>query len=298
MTEMRMRTGLIGLGKMGNAIALRLAQAGLAPLAWDSSETARERALDAGIALAANPRAVADQSEMVIISITADSGVRDLFTGPGGFLEGEVKGKLFVEMSTLRPETVRTLAPLLRLRGAAILDMPVLGSIPAVREGRLVGLAGGDVKDLERARPVMEQLTRSITYMGPSGSGHAMKLAVNLIMANYLQSVGEAMALGEAHGLARDLMLDVIANSALSNAILAGKLEMLRGGEKSMTLDIRTLRKDAQSALAAGTGAGLAMPATAGALDALAAANAAGWGARDIGELVEFMLSEMGQKGK
>lgn len=296
MQELSIRTGLIGLGRMGSAIAARLASFNLAPIAWDISEAARERAGDAGVTIAQNARRVAEQSEIILISISEDQGVRHLFTGSAGFLDADIKGKLFVEMSTLRPETMRSLAPVLRLRGAAIIDMPVLGSIPAVREGRLVGLAGGDPKDIERARPLLEKLTRSIAVMGPTGSGHAMKLAVNLIMANYLQSIGEALALGGAHGLANDQMLDVIANSALSNAILAGKLEMLRGGETSMTLDIRTLRKDAQSALAAGTGAGLAMPATAGTLDALAAASAAGWGERDIGEIIAFMRQEMGQR--
>lgn len=298
MDEQRARTGLIGLGRMGSAIAARLATFSLAPLAWDISETARERAHDAGIALAGGPRAVADQSDIILISITEDNGVQDLFTGPGGFLEADIKGRLFIEMSTLRPATVRTLASVLRLRGAAIIDAPVLGSVPAVHEGKLVALSGGELKDIERARPVLEKLARSIAYLGPAGSGHAMKLAVNLIMANYLQSIGEALALGEAHGLARDQMLDVIANSALSNNILANKLPMLRGGKKSMTLDIKTLRKDAQSALASGLAAGISMPATAGSLDALAAANAAGWGERDIGEIVAFVAEEMAQRFK
>lgn len=296
MQELSIRTGLIGLGRMGSAIAERLAAFRLGPAAWDISVAARDRAGEAGVTIAHDARRVAEQSEIILISINEDQGVRDLFTSSAGFLDADIKGKLFVEMSTLRPETVRALAPVLRLRGASIIDMPVLGSIPAVREGRLVGLAGGEPKDIERARPLLEKLTRSIAIMGPTGSGHAMKLAVNLVMANYIQSIGEALALGGAYGLAHDQMLDVIANSALSNAILAGKLEMLRGGEKSMSLDIRTLRKDAQSALAAGTGAGLAMPATAGTLDALAAASAAGWGERDIGEIIAFMRQEMGQR--
>lgn len=291
-----MQVGLVGLGRMGTAMAARLKTFGIEPSAWDISQEARYRAGDAGIRVAANPRAVAEASDIVITTITEDNGVRSLFTGPSGFLEGDVKGKLFIEMSTLRPETVRSLAGVLGMRGAAIVDSPVLGSIPTVLEGKLLSLAGGEAKDIERARPVLEKLTRAIVHLGSVGAGHTMKLAVNLVMANYLQSLAEALAMGGENGLQLDQMLDVFANSPLANGILANKLPRLRGGPETMTLDLKTLRKDVQSALATGSTSGVSMPATAGALDALASANALGWGEHDISEIVAFMRDHMVQR--
>ena len=291
-----MKTGLVGLGRMGQAMAARLKSFDLAPVAWDKSEAARQAAEDAGIVVLGNARAVAEQADVIITTITEDNGVRHLFTSPSGFLEGDVRGKLFIEMSTLRPETVRALSNVLGMRGAAIIDSPVLGSIPTVREGKLLSLAGGEAADIERARPVLEKLTRAIVHMGPAGSGHAMKLAVNLVMANYLQSLAEGLAMGMENGLQMDQMLDVFANSPLANGILTNKLPRLRGGPVSMTLDLKTLRKDAQSALATGAAAGVPMPATSGALTSLAAAEAAGWGERDIGEIIAFLREEMIQK--
>jgi 3-hydroxyisobutyrate dehydrogenase-like beta-hydroxyacid dehydrogenase len=291
-----MQVGLVGLGRMGTAMAARLKTFGIEPSAWDISQDARFRAGDAGLHVAANPRAVAEASDIVITTITEDNGVRGLFTGPSGFLEGDVKGKLFIEMSTLRPETVRSLSGVLGMRGAAIVDSPVLGSIPTVLEGKLLSLAGGDAKDIERARPVLEKLTRAIVHLGSVGAGHTMKLAVNLVMANYLQSLAEALAMGAENGLQLDQMLDVFANSPLANGILANKLPRLRGGPETMTLDLKTLRKDVQSALATGSTSGVSMPATAGALDALASANALGWGEHDISEIVAFMRDHMVQR--
>ncbi len=291
-----MQTGIVGLGRMGQAMCARLKEFDLAPVAWDISEVARTAAKDGGIKVVGSARAVAEQADIIITIITEDNGVRGLFTGPSGFLEGDVKGKLFVEMSTLRPETVRSLSTVLGVRGGAIVDSPVLGSIPTVLEGKLLSLAGGELKDIERARTVLEKLTRAIVHLGPVGSGHTMKLAVNLLMANYLQALAEGLAMGVQNGLKLDQMLDVFANSPLANGILNNKLPRLRGGPVSMTLDLKTLRKDAQSALATGAAAGLPMPATAGTLDALAAANAAGWGDRDIGEIVKFLQDEMIQK--
>lgn len=294
--QVGIQVGIVGLGRMGHAIAGRLTGLGLSPLGWDISEQARNAAEDAGFSLAATARAVAERSDVIITSVTEDQGVKALFTGPAGFLETDVKGKLFIEMSTLRPDTVRSLATLVNLRGGAIVDSPVLGSIPTVKDGKLLALAGGDAKDIERARPVLEKLTRAIVHMGPVGAGHTMKLAVNLLMANYLQALAEGLALGAQNGLKMDQMLDVFANSPLANGILNNKLPRLRGGPVSMTLDLKTLRKDAQSALAAGVAAGVPMPATAGALDALAAANAAGWGDEDIGEIVAFLRDRMIQR--
>ena len=281
---------------MGRAMAARLGEFDLAPTAWDISGGAREAAKEAGIAVVGSARAVSEQADIIITTITEDNGVRGLFTGPSGFLEGNVKSKLFIEMSTLRPETVRGLAGVLAMRGGAIVDSPVLGTIPVVAEGKLLSLAGGEARDIERARPVLEKLTRAIVHMGPVGSGHAMKLAVNLVMANYLQAIAEGLAMGAGNGLKLDQMLDVFANSPLANGILANKLPRLRGGPVAMTLDLRTLRKDAQSALASGAALGVPMSATAAAVDLLAAANAAGWGDRDIGEIVAFLREEMVQR--
>src|SRR4029450_5086000 len=132
-----------------------------------------------------------------------------IFAGRDGFLSGDVSGKLFIEMSTLQPMTHRELAPLVRAKGAHLVDAPVMGSIPTVREGKLLALLGGDAADVERARAVLQHLTRRIVHIGPNGAGCAMKLAVNLGMAVYLQSLAEAMSLGASEGLKLDQMLEI-----------------------------------------------------------------------------------------
>ena len=121
--------------------------------------------------IAANPRAVAAEADIIISIITEDHGVRHIFKDAEGFLSGDVKGKLFIEMSTLQPMTGRELAPLVEAEGARLIESPVLGTIPQVRDGKLFALVGGRAEDLERARPVLEKMTRRIAHMGPNGSG-------------------------------------------------------------------------------------------------------------------------------
>ena len=109
---------------------------------------------------------MAAAADVVISIITEDNGVRQVFCGSNGFLQGDVTGKLFIEMSTLRPMTGRELAPLVEAAGARLIEAPVLGSIPTVREGRLLALAGGRSEDVERARPVLDKLTRKSSTWG------------------------------------------------------------------------------------------------------------------------------------
>src|SRR4029079_14913265 len=206
-----MKIGLIGLGRMGRAIQVRLTNSGFDVVGWDRDVVAMQRAAERGMTSAAHPRAVADAADGTVISIiTEDSGVRSIFRGKDGFLSGDVRGKLFIEMSTLQPMTGRELAPVVEAAGAALIESPVLVSIPTARDGKLFAMVGGKAEHLERARPVLEKLTRKITHMGPNGAGYAMKLAVNLGLAAYIQAMAESLALGTREGLSMQQMIDVL----------------------------------------------------------------------------------------
>jgi 3-hydroxyisobutyrate dehydrogenase-like beta-hydroxyacid dehydrogenase len=214
----QMKVGLVGLGRMGAAIAQRLNERGCEIVAWDRNPKAREAQAKRGLRIVNNPHAVANAADVVLSIITEDKGVRQIFAGPDGFLSGEIKGKLFIEMSTLQPMTHRELAPMVSARGASLVDSPVMGSIPTVREGKLLALLGGEAADVERASSVLDHLTRRIVHIGPNGAGCAMKLAVNLGMAVYLQSLAEAISLGASEGLKLDQMLDIFGEAPTPRA--------------------------------------------------------------------------------
>ena len=290
-----MKVGLVGLGRMGRAMHARLTETGCAVTAWDRDARAMRAAKEGGVHLADSPRAVAAAGDVVISIITEDQGVRSVYRGPDGFLSGDVKGKLFIEMSTLQPLTGRELAPVVEAAGARLIESPVLGSIPTVREGKLLALVGGKAEDLERARPVLEKLTRRIAHMGPNGAGYAMKLAVNLGLAAFIQATGESLALGQREGLSVPQMLDVLSEAPTANSWFARKKGLLMGEPDDITLDIKTLRKDITSVVATGAINGAGLPLSSGVLASLSAAVAQGWGDKDIGELARFFREQMGQ---
>src|SRR6476661_123633 len=288
-----MKIGLIGLGRMGGAIAQRLTDQGFEIVAWDHAEKARQLAAGRGVRIAANPKAIAAETEMVISIITEDHGVWKVFTGRNGLLEADIQGKLFIEMSTLQPATGRELAPLVEAKGARLIESPVLGTIPSVHEGKLFSLAGGRAEDIDRARVVLDKLTRRIAHMGPHGSGYAMKLAVNLGLGAYIQALSESLALGTKQGLSLDQMLDVLQEAPYASGWMKSKIGVMKGEKPEMTLDIRTLRKDIMSAVATGALSGVPMPLSAGTLASLSAAVANGYGSGDLGEMPKFLREAM-----
>ena len=288
-----MKVGIVGLGRMGGAMARRLREQGFDVLGWDHSAAANQAMAADGLHLADDPRGVAARSEVVISSITDDHGARKIFTAAAGFLEADVEGKLFIEMSTLQPMTGRELAPLVMARGARLIDAPVLGTIPQVHAGTLFAMAGGAPEDIARARPVLEKLTRQIVHMGPNGAGYAMKLAANIGLGAYIQAIAESLALGARQGLALDQMVDVLQETATASGWLKAKAGVLKGGKGEMTLDIRTLRKDIMSAVATGALTGVPMPLSAGTLAALSAAVDGDYGSGDLAELPRFFRDAM-----
>jgi 3-hydroxyisobutyrate dehydrogenase len=293
-----MKIGIAGLGRMGAAMSQRLRQQGFDVVGWDHNAATNRTLAAGGLRIADNAREVAANAEIVISSITEDHGARRIFTGPEGFLDADVNGTLFIEMSTLQPMTGRELAPLVKTKGARLIEAPVLGTIPHVLDGTLLAMVGGHAEDLERARPVLEKLARRIVHMGPNGSGYAMKLAANLGLGAYIQALAETLALGVTQGLALDQMLDVLQEGPYASGWLNSKIDVLKGANADVTLDIRTLRKDIMSAVATGALSGVPMPLSAGTLASLSAAVAADYGDGDLAELPKFVREAMLQNFK
>ena len=277
------------------AIARRLGEHGFAVVGWDVDAERVTEAAVYGVFTGANPADVSARSEVVLTMVTDDAAARWIFGSPSGILAGDVGGKLFVEMSTLRPATVRSIAAELEPHGARLVGAPVLGSIPRVRDGKLLVLAGGRFEDIDRARPVLDVLARSVVHLGPIGAGNAMKLIVNLTMGAYLQALAEGLALGECQGLGLDSMLEVLGQASTANGWLAAKIPVLRGGEAETTLDINALRKDIMSAVATGATSGIPMPLADGILGSLSAAVAAGEGRSDLAQMPRFYREAMVQ---
>ena len=214
-----MKIGLLGIGNMGRPIAEHLAETGESLVLWNRT---REKA--EGIAhsvIVDTPGAVVEASDIVLSLLANDKAIESAYRGPGGLLEANLSNKVIVEFCTTSPETVSALETAVEATGGLFLECPVSGNVVPARSGQLMGLAGGKTVAFEAARPVLERLTRRLEYLGPVGSGAAMKLAVNLPLMVYWSALGEAIGLTRAKGISPELALDILVDS--SGAIGAAK---------------------------------------------------------------------------
>jgi 3-hydroxyisobutyrate dehydrogenase-like beta-hydroxyacid dehydrogenase len=191
---------ILGTGKMGSAIAARLGQAGFKLTLWNRT---RERAEALGLGqVAATPASAATGATIVISSLTGPEAVRAAYLGPDGAL-GAGDGKLFIEMSTAGPDVATTLASKVASVGGRLLDAPIIGAPPLLREGKATIVVGGDAVDVGRAAPVLETFG-AVRHVGPSGSGARLKLVANSMLADVVLAAAELQVAGEDAGLDPD----------------------------------------------------------------------------------------------
>ncbi|HYY36441.1 MAG TPA: NAD(P)-dependent oxidoreductase, partial [Xanthobacteraceae bacterium] len=210
----RMQIGIGGIGKMGAAIAQRLIEVGHTVTVWNRSAEKVKPVAAAGAAVATTPAELASSSEAVITILTDAAAIDSVYTGPSGLLAPGVHGKLFIEMSTVRPQTEVALAGKVRAKSAALVECPVGGSTGPARQGKLIGLMGAEPADAARARPILEQLCRRLEHCGPIGAGSVMKLTINMPLMIYWQALGEALALCRSLGLDPARIMDLLADTS------------------------------------------------------------------------------------
>jgi 3-hydroxyisobutyrate dehydrogenase len=287
-----MEIGFCGTGRMGSAMVLRLLEQGHQLTVWNRTAAKAAPLLERGARWAASPAELTRRHDVTISILTDARAAEAVYGGSDGLLSGAVAGKLLIEMSTLTPEATRRLAAGAAAKGAALIECPVGGTIGPAREGKLLGLAAGDSAAFARAKPLLEQLCRRVDYLGPSGCGAAMKLAINLPLAVYWEALREAMTLIAGSGIDPAQALAILQESSGgANALKsrAGKIvTALAGGEPDVGFDIDGVRKDLRLMAEVAAGAGVELPLAAKVLDNYDAASSEGWGGRDASSLVAW----------
>ena len=281
-----MKVGVAGIGRMGAAIAERLLLQGHAVTVWNRTQTKAQALARHGASVADTPAQLATSADIILSILTDATAITATYDGPAGLLAADVKGKLFVEMSTVRPATQQALAARVRARGAAMIDCPVGGTTGPAREGKLLGFVGGDVSDLNRARPILEQLCRRIEHVGPVGAGVSLKLAINLPLLVYWQAFGEAFALCQPLGLDPARVVNIFADTSGGPNVLKSRGPILAGalGGKvpaDVTFNIDSIRKDLATMIEEAQTLGYDLPLAARALECYDTVSRAGLGDGD-----------------
>jgi len=209
-----MRVGFIGTGTMGQPMLTNIIKTGHTVLAWDVVPQALEAARRLGAAPAGSAAEVARGAEITITMLPSSSHVEAAYTGPAGVLEAAPAGRLCVDMSTIEPATSQRVAAAAKARGIRFLDAPVSGAVPRAVAGTLTIMVGGDPKDLEEARPVLEAMGSTVIHVGPVGAGEVAKICNNLIAGVAMVAVSEAFRIAEGFGVDPKILTQVISKSS------------------------------------------------------------------------------------
>jgi 2-hydroxy-3-oxopropionate reductase len=287
--------GFIGLGIMGGPMAVNLARAGHSVVGYDLGPERVERLTDAGGRGAADLAEAVSGADVVITMLPDSPDVEGVALGPDGILRQARPGSLYIDMSTVRPETGRRLAQAGAVTGVHVLDAPVSGGEPGAVEGRLSIMVGGAEEDFAAAVPLFEVLGATIVHVGPAGAGQTVKAANQLVVGGVYALVAEALVLLEASGVDGKTGLDVLAGGLAGSRVLDLKRESMVNREFAPGFRVDLHHKDMGIALAAAREAGVALPMTGLVAQLMAAARAQGYGSLDHSALLKVIENISGK---
>ena len=275
---------------MGGAIGQRLMSLGHELAVWNRTAEKTRPLAAAGAKVAATPSQLVASSETIITILTDAAAIDAAYHGKDGLLAGDIAGKLFIEMSTVRPETESALAAAVRKKSAIMVECPVGGTVGPARDGKLFGFVGGEAADFARARPLLEQMCRRIEHVGPVGAGASMKLAINLPLLVFWQAFGEALALCRSLGLDSARIVDIFADTSGGPNVLKVRgpaiAAALAGKDPGgATFNVDSIRKDLRTMLEEARALGRELPVTQRALECFDRAARNGLGAADAATL-------------
>jgi 3-hydroxyisobutyrate dehydrogenase-like beta-hydroxyacid dehydrogenase len=276
--------GFVGLGAMGALIVPRLMEAGHTVTGWNRSPEKAGPLVAAGMRFAESPRAVAEQSEMVFSIVTDAAAVKAVALGPDGIVAGLAKGGIYIDMSTIDPDSSRAVAAEFAKAGSSMLDAPISGSPVTVKAGQASVMVGGDEAAFQRAKPVLLAIGPKVTYIGGNGLACQMKIAVNLLLMVEVICFGEAVALAEKGGVAREVAVDAILKSVAASPVLGYRGPFILEGKMPAVplADVTLQQKDMLLALDLGRKLGSPVPLAAAANEMMNACRGLGIDHRDF----------------
>ena len=279
-----MDIGFVGLGAMGAGIVPRLMAAGHAVTGWNRSRDKAEPLIQAGMRFAATPRAAAAAADLVFSIVTDAAAVRSVALGADGIIAELKPGGIYVDMSTIAPDASRALSAEFAERGLTMLDGPISGSPITLAQGNASLMVAGDKTAFERVEPVLRAIGPKVTYIGRSGLAVQMKIAVNLLLMVEVIAFGEAVALAEKGGVARDTAVDAILKSVAASPVLGYRGPFILEGKMPAVplADVTLQQKDMLLALELGRKLGSPVPLAAAANEMMNACRGLGIDHRDF----------------
>ncbi len=257
---MKPTVGLIGLGLMGGPMGRNLLKAGFPLVVWNRTKAKADELVAEGAKLGADPRAVAEQADVLITIVSDPAALEEVLFGARGAMQGLRAGSALIDSSTVSPELARRVAAACAERGVDFLDAPVTGGTWGAQKGELVFMIGGKAEALERVKPVLEAVGKRFLLLGPNGAGQTVKLGMNLLLALQVDAFAESLALVTAAGVPAEKLMEVLQSSMARSGVLDVKAPMMVKGEYPASFPLRLMHKDVRLALELARHKGVTLP--------------------------------------
>jgi 3-hydroxyisobutyrate dehydrogenase-like beta-hydroxyacid dehydrogenase len=288
------KVGFIGLGVMGSQMVNRLLSKGHSVTGYNRTRAKAQWLVEKGMQWADSPRAVASASDYTFAMVTNAAAIQAITDGPDGLLAGLSAGKTFIDMSTVSPTVSRALAAKIRMPGADMVDAPVSGSVITLQEGKLSVMVGGRKETFDKIKTLLLDIGPKVTYVGDNGLALSMKIATNLSLAVQMLAFSEGVLLAEKSGIAREVAVDVLVNSAVASPMIKYRGPFVLQQPEEAWFDVNMMQKDMVLAMELGRQLEVPLPTTAVSNEFLTAARGMGWTKYDFACMFDVLAAMAG----
>lgn len=279
----------MGLGIMGSAMAANILKAGYPLTVYNRTIAKAEPLARLGAQVAASPKALAQEAEIIIAMVTGPEALYELLFGPEGAAEAFGPEQVFINMSSVSPSFTLELGKELAPRAIRFVDAPVSGTKKPAEEGTLVILAGGNRQRVQDLEPLFLTMGKKVIYCGGVGQGSMMKMFINLLLGLMMEGFAEAINFGRLGGLDLEAMLDTVSSGAMNAPMFQLKAPNLRDHNYPAAFPLKHLAKDAKFVLDTAYELGAPVPAGQMLLHLYRLGVAKGWGDEDISAIAKVM---------
>jgi 3-hydroxyisobutyrate dehydrogenase-like beta-hydroxyacid dehydrogenase len=288
--------GFVGLGVMGSEMVLRLLAKGHTVTGYNRTQSKAARLTEKGMKWAASPKEVATASDFTFSMVTNSTALGEIVDRADGILAGLVAGKILIDMSTVSPAFSRSMAAKVRARGADMVDAPVSGSVITLQEGKLSVMVGGHKETFDRIVSLLQDVGPKVTYVGENGLALVMKIAANLSLAVQMLAFSEGVLLAEKSGIARDIAVEVLTNSAIASPMVKYRGPFVMKLPAEAWFNVNMMQKDMLLALELGRSLDVPMPTTAITNEFLTSARGMGLVKEDFAVVFDVLARMSGVK--
>ena len=256
------KIGFIGLGIMGNPMSKNLLKAGFDLTVYNRTRSKMEELLKEGAKSASSPKEVSESSEVIITMLTDSPDVEEVVLGPEGVLEGVKANSVVIDMSTISPKVTQKVAARLKEKSAHMLDAPVSGGLWGAVSATLAIMVGGERSIFDRCMPIFEAMGKTITYTGSHGMGQTTKLINQILVANTMNAVAEALVFAAKAGADLETTIEAVAGGAAGSWQLANLGPRIIKGDFAPGFMVKLQQKDLRLILEAAQEMKVSLPAT------------------------------------